>query len=334
MKLMRKLLFFISPLYYMVSIIRNLLYDLSLFKSTKFKLPVIGIGNLASGGTGKSPMIEYLIHLLSNEFNIATLSRGYGRKTNTFKIANKDSTHFDIGDEPLQFYNKHDKLIVSVDNNRVNGIRNLLQIANPPNVILLDDSYQHRKLIPGLSILLSDYSNLYYDDYILPFGDLREPSSSSNRADIVIVTKCPNNLSSTKKLEIKSRLQLKISQKLFFSSINYSETVSLKNKKVDFKSFVTQKFTLITGLANSNHLVNYLSKNKCDFSHLKFKDHHNYKLKDLDTIDSNANILTTEKDYAKLIDKFPERNIYFLPIKVEIESKQNFDKIILNYCKN
>ena len=333
MKLLRKFLFFISPLYYIVSFIRNLLYDTSLFKSTKFNLPVIGIGNLAIGGTGKSPMIEYLIHLLSQEFNIATLSRGYGRKTDTFKIANKDSTHFDIGDEPLQFYNKHDNLIVSVDNNRVNGIQSLLQISNPPDVILLDDSYQHRKLIPGLSILLSDYNNLYYDDYILPFGDLREPRSSSNRADIVIVTKCPNNLSSSKKLEIKSKLQLKVSQKLFFSSINYSETVIIGNKKVEFINFITQEFTLVTGLANSNHLVNYLSENKCDFNHLKFKDHYNYKSKDLDNVDRNVNILTTEKDYAKLIEVFPEMNVYYLPIKVGIESNQEFDKIILSYCR-
>ena len=333
MKLLRKFLFFISPLYYIVSFIRNLLYDTSLFKSTKFNLPVIGIGNLAIGGTGKSPMIEYLIHLLSQEFNIATLSRGYGRKTNTFKIATKDSTHFDIGDEPLQFYNKHDNIIVSVDNNRVNGIQSLLQISNPPDVILLDDSYQHRKLIPGLSILLSDYNNLYYDDYILPFGDLREPRSSSNRADIVIVTKCPNNLSSSKKLEIKSKLQLKVSQKLFFSSINYSETVIIGNKKVEFINFITQEFTLVTGLANSNHLVNYLSENKCDFNHLKFKDHYNYKSKDLDNVDRNVNILTTEKDYAKLIEVFPEMNVYYLPIKVGIESNQEFDKIILSYCR-
>ena len=333
MKLLRKFLFFISPLYYIVSFIRNLLYETSLFKSTKFNLPVIGIGNLAIGGTGKSPMIEYLIHLLSQEFNIATLSRGYGRKTNTFKIATKDSTHFDIGDEPLQFYNKHDNIIVSVDNNRVNGIQSLLQISNPPDVILLDDSYQHRKLIPGLSILLSDYSNLYYDDYILPFGDLREPRSSSNRADIVIVTKCPNNLSSSKKLEIKSKLQLKVSQKLFFSSINYSETVIIGNKKVEFINFITQEFTLVTGLANSNHLVNYLSENKCDFNHLKFKDHYNYKSKDLDNVDRNVNILTTEKDYAKLIEVFPEMNVYYLPIKVGIESNQEFDKIILSYCR-
>ena len=333
MKLLRKFLFFISPLYYIVSFIRNLLYETSLFKSTKFNLPVIGIGNLAIGGTGKSPMIEYLIHLLSQEFNIATLSRGYGRKTNTFKIATKDSTHFDIGDEPLQFYNKHDNIIVSVDNNRVNGIQSLLQISNPPDVILLDDSYQHRKLIPGLSILLSDYNNLYYDDYILPFGDLREPRSSSNRADIVIVTKCPNNLSSSKKLEIKSKLQLKVSQKLFFSSINYSETVIIGNKKVEFINFITQEFTLVTGLANSNHLVNYLSENKCDFNHLKFKDHYNYKSKDLDNVDRNVNILTTEKDYAKLIEVFPEMNVYYLPIKVGIESKQEFDKIILSYCR-
>ena len=317
----------------MVSFIRNLLYDTSLLKTTKFNLPVIGIGNLAIGGTGKSPMIEYLINLLSNEFDIATLSRGYGRKTNTFKIATKDSSHFDIGDEPLQFYNKYDNLIVSVDNNRVNGIKNLLQISTPPEVILLDDSYQHRKLIPGLSILLSDYSNPYYDDYILPFGDLREPRSSSKRADIVIVTKCPNNLSSSKKLDIKSKLQLKVSQKLFFSSVDYSKNVFIGSKNVEFINFITQKFTLVTGLANSNHLVNYLSENNCDFNHIKFKDQYNYKPKDLDNIDSNGNILTTEKDYAKLVDKFPKRNIYYLPIKVVVDSKQEFDKIILNYCR-
>ena len=333
MKLIRKFLFFISPLYYMVSFIRNLLYDTSLLKTTKFNLPVIGIGNLAIGGTGKSPMTEYLINLLSNEFDIATLSRGYGRKTNTFKIATKDSSHFDIGDEPLQFYNKYDNLIVSVDNNRVNGIKNLLQISTPPEVILLDDSYQHRKLIPGLSILLSDYSNPYYDDYILPFGDLREPRSSSKRADIVIVTKCPNNLSSSKKLDIKSKLQLKVSQKLFFSSVDYSKNVFIGSKNVEFINFITQKFTLVTGLANSNHLVNYLSENKCDFNHLKFKDHYNYKPKDLDNVDFNVNILTTEKDYAKLVDKFPKRNIYYLPIKVVVDSRQEFDKIILNYCR-
>ena len=317
----------------MVSFIRNLLYDTSLLKTTKFNLPVIGIGNLAIGGTGKSPMIEYLINLLSNEFDIATLSRGYGRKTNTFKIATKDSSHFDIGDEPLQFYNKYDNLIVSVDNNRVNGIKNLLQISTPPEVILLDDSYQHRKLIPGLSILLSDYSNPYYDDYILPFGDLREPRSSSKRADIVIVTKCPNNLSSSKKLDIKSKLQLKVSQKLFFSSVDYSKNVFIGSKNVEFINFITQKFTLVTGLANSNHLVNYLSENNCDFNHIKFKDHHDYKPEDLDNIDSNENILTTEKDYAKLVETFPKRNIYYLPIKVVVESKQEFDKIILNYCR-
>ena len=167
----------------------------------------------------------------------------------------------------------------------------------------------------------------------MPFGDLREPRSSSNRADIVIVTKCPNNLSSSKKLEIKSKLQLKVSQKLFFSSINYSETVIIGNKKVEFINFITQKFTLVTGLANSNHLVNYLSENKCDFNHLKFKDHYNYKPKDLDNVDRNVNILTTEKDYAKLIEVFPEMNVYYLPIKVGIEYKQEFDKIILSYCR-
>ncbi|MDC1534812.1 tetraacyldisaccharide 4'-kinase [Flavobacteriaceae bacterium] len=332
MKLLRKLLFFISPLYYLITVIRNILFDISFFKSTKFNIPTIGIGNLAIGGTGKSPMVEYLIDLLSNKSNIATLSRGYGRKTKYFKIANKNSTHLDIGDEPLQFYNKFDNIIVSVDNNRVNGINSLLQIDNPPNIILLDDCYQHRKLKLGLSILLTDYSNLYYSDYILPFGDLREPASSSNRADIVIVTKCPENLNDEKKLDIKNKLNLKLSQKLYFSYIKYLNFVMFKNNKIEFKNFINQKFILVTGLANSTHILDYLSENNCDFEHKKFKDHHDYKPKDLDNFDPLLNILTTEKDYAKMLKMFPERRIHYLPISVNIDSKKIFDKTILSYC--
>jgi len=333
MKLLRKLLFFITPLYYSVSVLRNVMYDLSICKSTKFEIPTIGIGNLAVGGTGKSPMVEYLIDLLSYKHNIATLSRGYGRKTKSFLIANEKSTHLDIGDEPLQFYNKYSNIVVSVDNNRVNGINNLLQIHNPPKVILLDDSFQHRKLTLGLSILLTDYNNLYFNDYVLPFGDLREPASSSKRADIVIVTKCPDNLTEITKFEIKNKLKLKLSQKLFFSSIEYSKFVIFNAKKIDFIDFIKHKFVLITGLANPEQIVTYLVNNNSNFKHQKFKDHHDYISNDLEKIDPLLNILTTEKDYAKLIKTFPERNIYYLPISVNIDSDKLFDKLILDYCQ-
>ena len=333
MKLLRKLLFFITPLYYLVSVLRNVLYDLSILKSTKFEIPTIGIGNLAVGGTGKSPMVEYLIDLLSDKHSIATLSRGYGRKTKSFLLANEKSTHLDIGDEPLQFYNKYNNIVVSVDNNRVNGINNLLQIDNPPKVILLDDIFQHRKLTLGLSILLTDYNNLYFNDYVLPFGDLREPASSSKRADIVIVTKCPENLTEITKFEIKNKLKLKLSQKLFFSSIEYSKFVIFNTKKIDFVDFIKHKFILITGLANPEQIVTYLVNNNCNFEHQKFKDHHDYLSNDLEKIDPLLNILTTEKDYAKLIKTFPERNIYYLPISVNIDSDKLFDKLILDYCQ-
>jgi tetraacyldisaccharide 4'-kinase len=309
------------------------MYDLSICKSTKFEIPTIGIGNLAVGGTGKSPMVEYLIDLLSYKHNIATLSRGYGRKTKSFLIANEKSTHLDIGDEPLQFYNKYSNIVVSVDNNRVNGINNLLQIHNPPKVILLDDSFQHRKLTLGLSILLTDYNNLYFNDYVLPFGDLREPASSSKRADIVIVTKCPDNLTEITKFEIKNKLKLKLSQKLFFSSIEYSKFVIFNAKKIDFIDFIKHKFVLITGLANPEQIVTYLVNNNSNFKHQKFKDHHDYISNDLEKIDPLLNILTTEKDYAKLIKTFPERNIYYLPISVNIDSDKLFDKLILDYCQ-
>jgi len=334
MKLFRKLLFFLTPLYYLITVVRNILYDLSFYKTTKFQVPTIGIGNLAVGGTGKSPMVEYLIDLLSKKYSIATLSRGYGRNTKSFIIANEKSTHSDIGDEPLQFYNKYNNIIVCVDNNRVNGINNLLQINKPPSVILLDDCFQHRKLTLGLSILLTDYSNLFSNDYVLPFGNLREPASSSRRADIVIVTKCPKNIDEIRKNKIKNKLNLKLSQKLFFSSIEYSKSVIFNNTKTQFNNFIKDKFILVTGLANSDHIVDYLANNKCDFEHKEFNDHHDYILKDFEKVNPSLNILTTEKDYAKLIKILPKRKIYYLPITVNIDSNKLFDKLILDYCNN
>jgi len=334
MKLFRKLLFFLTPLYYLITVVRNILYDLSFYKTTKFQVPTIGIGNLAVGGTGKSPMVEYLIDLLSKKYSIATLSRGYGRNTKSFIIANEKSTHSDIGDEPLQFYNKYNNIIVCVDNNRVNGINNLLQINKPPSVILLDDCFQHRKLTLGLSILLTDYSNLFSNDYVLPFGNLREPASSSRRADIVIVTKCPKNIDEIRKNKIKNKLNLKLSQKLFFSSIEYSKSVIFNNTKTQFNNFIKDKFILVTGLASSDHIVDYLANNKCDFEHKEFNDHHDYILKDFEKVNPSLNILTTEKDYAKLIKILPKRKIYYLPITVNIDSNKLFDKLILDYCNN
>lgn len=334
MKLFRKLLFFLTPLYYLITVVRNILYDLSFYKTTKFQVPTIGIGNLAVGGTGKSPMVEYLIDLLSKKYSIATLSRGYGRNTKSFIIANEKSTHSDIGDEPLQFYNKYNNIIVCVDNNRVNGINNLLQINKPPSVILLDDCFQHRKLTLGLSILLTDYSNLFSNDYVLPFGNLREPASSSRRADIVIVTKCPKNIDEIRKNKIKNKLNLKLSQKLFFSSIEYSKSVIFNNTKTQFNNFIKDKFILVTGLASSEHIVDYLANNKCDFEHKEFNDHHDYILKDFEKVNPSLNILTTEKDYAKLIKILPKRKIYYLPITVNIHSNKLFDKLILDYCNN
>ena len=332
MKLLRKLLFFTTPLYYLITVARNTLYDISFFKSTKFQIPTIGVGNLAVGGTGKSPMVEYLINLLSQRYSIATLSRGYGRNTKSFTIASEKSTHLDIGDEPLQFYNKYENIIVSVDNDRVNGISKLLQIDKPPRVILLDDCFQHRKLTLGLSILLTDFSNLFSSDYLLPLGNLREPASSSKRADIVIVTKCPKDIGEIRKNKIKNKLNLKLSQKLFFSSIEYSKSVIFKNKQVSFIDFIKNKFVLVTGLASSKHIVDYLSENNCDFEHKKFNDHHDYTLQDFEKINPLLNILTTEKDYVKLIKIFPKREIYYLPISVNIDTNKLFDKIILDYC--
>ena len=334
MNIIRKLFFFLNPVYLLVTTVRNFLFDISFFKVTKFDIPIIGIGNLAVGGTGKTPMIEYLINLTTDRFNIATLSRGFGRSTKSFIIADNSSTYKDIGDEPLQFYKKFKNLLVSVDENRVNGVNKLLNIVNPPNLILLDDSFQHRSILPGLSILLTDYQNLYCNDYVLPFGNLRESRSSSNRADVIIVTKSPENLSQIKKKLIIKSLNLKASQKLFFSSIEYSEEVFGLEDSIKFTEFSNQSFKLITGLANPNHLISFLNKNNCNYDHLKFKDHYNYSKSDLKNIRKSEMILTTEKDFVKLSTIFRDRPIYYLPIQIKLHSKEKFDNLILNYCDN
>ena len=253
MKLLRKIFFPIVPIYYVVTSLRNKLFDLNVLKSKSYNLPIICVGNLSVGGTGKTPMIEYLIRLFQEDNKLATLSRGYKRSTSGFKLANSITKIDEIGDEPFQFHQKFKDIIVAVDENRQHGIEELLKIDNSLKVILLDDAYQHRKVKAGFNILLTTYSNLYTDDIMLPTGDLREPRKGAERADIIVVTKCKKSISDIEKDRIRNKLKLNDNQNLFFSSIAYGYSVLSANKTLEVSDLKDKNFTLVTGIAK--HLI-------------------------------------------------------------------------------
>jgi tetraacyldisaccharide 4'-kinase len=327
-------------LYGEIITIRNKLYDKGVLKSTSFNIPTIVVGNLSVGGTGKSPQIEYLIRLLQNDYKVAVLSRGYKRQSKGFIIANESATVKQIGDEPMQFYQKFKNIIVAVDADRVNGINQLKILPNKPDIILLDDAYQHRKVEAGFNILLTPYDNLYVDDTMLPSGDLREKVTGANRAQLIIVTKCPEHLNEDEQFKIAERLQPEMHQTVFFSKIAYAETIKgLKKIKVD--ELHAYKVLLVTGIAKTNHLCEFLDVKKIDFQHLKFSDHHHFTDNDLAKIQNTFNqiksdkklILTTEKDYVRAFDSTNE-NVYFLPIETTfVEHQNDFDTLIKNYVE-
>ena len=230
MKFLRFLLFPFAIIYDVVTTIRNFFFNVGVFKQTSFKTPIIVVGNLSVGGTGKTPMIEYLITLLKDNFKIATLSRGYKRETSGFQLADENASATSIGDEPFQFYNKFkDDILVTVDSDRRNGIENLQKHSNVPDIILLDDAFQHRSVKAGFNILLTTYSNPYFKDIVLPTGNLREPRNGAKRAHVIIVTKCPTKLSDNEKNQIVKQISPKDYQHVFFSTIAYSnEVISVK----------------------------------------------------------------------------------------------------------
>ncbi|MEO8933235.1 MAG: tetraacyldisaccharide 4'-kinase [Xanthomarina sp.] len=334
MKILRYILFPIVPIYYVVTWTRNKLYDFGWKKSKSYTLPVICVGNLSVGGTGKSPMIEYLIRLLKTKYKVATLSRGYKRESIGFKLADDHDSVKTLGDEPLQFYDKFGKdILVSVDADRQNGIENLQTLKLKPEVILLDDAFQHRKVQAGFYILLTAYSNLYCNDFVLPTGNLREPKSGAKRANIIVVTKCPETLSKREKEQIKRKLNPRTNQLVFFSSINYSKEVLSVSKKIELSKL--KSFTLVTGIANPTPLIDYLKMNNLKFDHLNFKDHHNFSDKEISDLAKLECILTTEKDYMRLKDAHSLQNkLFYLPIEVSIDETELFNKKILNYVKS
>lgn len=315
----------------MVTWLRNYFYDKQIFKSKSYDLPIIAVGNLSVGGTGKTPQIEYLIRLLQDKYKLATLSRGYKRETDGFFLANTTTTVKEIGDEPFQFFTKFPKINVAVDANRVNGINQLLAIENKPEVILLDDAFQHRKVKAGFYILLTTYSELFCDDFILPFGNLREPSLGKKRANMIIVTKCPEDISDLAMSEIKMKLGVAVP--VFFSKIEYDEFSYSEIDSKNTSEIMEEEKVIVTGIAKPFPFISFLKKEN-DLI-LEFSDHHNFTQNEINAIKEASKdklIVTTEKDFMRLKGGLPREQVYYLPIKSTIiKDADLFDKIILDY---
>lgn len=325
MSVIRFLVFPLSIIFKFVTDIRNKLYDCNFLKSEKINVPVISVGNLSTGGTGKTPMVDFIIYNLKRDYNISVLSRGYNRKSKGFiEIKNSDNPSL-VGDEPFLIKSNHSEVPVFACEDRVEGAKKIIS-ENNTNLILLDDAFQHRKISRNLDIVLTDYNNLFYKDYLLPYGNLRESRNNINRADVIIVTKCPLDFNKADAIKIKNQINPKKTQSLFFSQIKYSE-ILFGFKELSFKSIRNSKLTLVTGIANSQTLKEYLKKNNVNFDHFDYPDHYNYSRKDVNKIlatTKNNIILTTKKDYYKL-SQFKIDNLLYIDIKVEfLDGKQEF----------
>ena len=338
MKILRFLLFPFAIVYNIITSVRNLFFNVSLLKQKTFDLPVVVVGNLSVGGTGKTPQIEYLIRLLKDIYKVAVLSRGYKRKTSDFVLLNDKHSAEDVGDEPLQYFNKFTNINVAVDANRVAGISKLLTLKSP-EIILLDDAYQHRKVKGSFYVLLTKYDDLFTKDYLLPTGNLRESRRGAKRANVILVTKCPKNLNKQEQNKIKTNLK-RYCKHVFFTAISYDYKTS-GSKEILVKELQQYHVLLITGIANPTPLLSFLKESKVHYKHLKFSDHHHFSEKEIQLIQQGFKnlpsvkkiILTTEKDYVRLKDNIEE--ISFLGIKTMFleEQSTNFNSIIKNHIE-
>ena len=273
-------------------------------------------------------MIEYLIRLLKHENKVATLSRGYGRETKGYILADESATAKTIGDEPFQFFTKFKDIYVAVNANRQEGISNLLNLDKKPDVILLDDAFQHRKVKANFNIMLTTYGNLYVNDFVLPTGNLREPKSGAKRADIIVVTKCPNDLEENRKKEIVKKIRPSEEQHVFFSTIVYSKQIYSVSEQRFLESLKGKPFTLVTGIANSKPLVDYLNSERFNFEHLNFKDHHSFSEKEIKTLQEKEQVLTTEKDFMRLSGAIEDGQLWYIPIETEISKSTDFNRLV------
>ena len=325
--------------------IRNKMFDKKILRSASFNFPIICVGNLALGGTGKTPMVEYLLRILTKHYEVATLSRGYKRKTKGFAIADSKTTALDIGDEPMQIHNKFPHVSVAVAEERIVGIPQLLHNKPQTEVIILDDAFQHREVRAGINILLTDYNNLYTRDVLLPAGDLRDIKGSSHRADIIVITKCKSHLDEVEKGEIIKEINPLPHQTVYFTKIEYSIPYHLFSKEemmLDMESHVL----LVCGIANPEPLKHMLTDFVASYEILNFRDHHIFNTDDLKEIKDHFSkmtgekkiILTTEKDSVRLVkfekelENFP---IFVFPMahKFLFEEQAKYDRQILDFVR-
>ncbi len=348
MILLRILLLPFSLLYGLGVSIRNALYNLKILKSYSMQLPVIGVGNLSVGGTGKTPHVSYLTNLLAKYYKVAILSRGYKRKTKGYRIVNDNAMVDEVGDEPLLLKKAHPRAIVAVNKSRYIGIKKLLKDHPDIDVILLDDSFQHRKIRPGISILLTDYHKIFARNFVLPSGTLREFKCGAKRADILVVTKTPKVFSPLVRKSLLNEIHVRQHQKIFFSYI-YNQGLkpclfSSAKQIPDAASVIY----LFSGIANPIPLEEYLKRKCNELITKRFSDHYQFKIKDMEKIRNEFNevfqknkiLVTTEKDLMRINTPdlqavFRDIPLYYAPIEVELhkEDKSDFDNIILNYVE-
>jgi tetraacyldisaccharide 4'-kinase len=335
-------------LYGLITSIRNKLYDFKILTSIEFDIPVISIGNITVGGTGKTPHTEYLIKLLKQNYRVSTLSRGYKRKSQGFRMVESGSTVEEVGDEPLQMKLKYPGVSVSVCENRVKGVEELLARQPSPDVVVLDDAFQHRRITPGLNILLIDYNKPIKDDYMLPLGRLRESKLQAKRANIIIITKCPNEITPITRRILAKDVRLYPYQDLYFTTMVYGQLCPVfpEGRPMDlFNDPRHMAILVVLGIAAPEYAITHLSKISTEIDSMIFPDHHNYTENDIENIQHRFNalrnprkiIVTTEKDTVRLrqmtLSKEIKTVLYYLPVQVKFldrEGKQ-FDKKIMDY---
>ncbi len=329
--------------------IRNKLYDRGIFKSSGFDFPIINVGNLAVGGSGKTPHVEYLIQLLKDEYKLATLSRGYGRNTRGYREVQMDDRASQSGDEPLQIKQHFPDIRVFVNESRVEGVTKLLFDSPDTEVILLDDAFQHRAIKAGLNILLTEYSRIFTDDKLMPAGRLREHPRGAARADIVVVTKCPLDMEEDEKQEIRQKIAAYTSAPVFFSGIRYHDYLVPVFDNAGNDSPEHSNIVLISGIARSQGLEDYvkLKFQPQEFEHFNFRDHYHFRASDLKRIAEKFYtfappkiMICTDKDAVRLTEvaqgsDFAKLPLYRLPIKVQFlgDNKKQFDKKIKDYVR-
>jgi tetraacyldisaccharide 4'-kinase len=365
MRYLRLLLFPVSLIYALVVIVRNWCYDTGIFKSRKFYVPVVSVGNLDVGGAGKTPMTEYLVRLLKPHYKLATLSRGYGRTTKGIIVegatvinvksheiistsptkGSKMSLASRIGDEPAQFRQKFQDITVAVSENRITGIKSL---KYDHNLIIMDDAFQHRAVTPGLSILLFDYSRLSEPHWMLPSGNLREPFSGRKRADVIVISKCPHNISVEEQLSITNNIRSNKKQPIYFTSISYLPLQTIERQPANAVISADTTVFLLTGIANPLPMLQHIEKYTQHIIHHNYPDHHRFSLKNISKLadefeactSKNKLVITTEKDAQRLVERellplVQQMAIFVLPIGVEFlnGTQQQFDQFVINYVR-